>query len=39
MAQFTEYVYQNQVGHQVSLAGRFVHNLYQDGVIKSEKYS
>lgn len=37
MAQFTEYAYQNQVGHQVSLVGRFVHNLYQAGLVKSEK--
>lgn len=27
MAQFTEYVYQNQVGHHVSLVGKFVHDL------------
>lgn len=27
MAQFIEYVYQNQVGYQVSLVGKFVHDL------------
>lgn len=38
MAQFTEYVYQNQVGHQLSLVGKFVHDLPMSNIMKSEKY-